>query len=115
MAIYIRTHNPQRLLDSINKAIDNKDIVTWSRDDEGDYTIEREQWKFNAWMRPRTEEGRLIIAIVQSRKYPLTTELYGVYHGRFVSTIVAHFSNQITHIEVSPNPDSEYDVFEEGN
>lgn len=114
MALYIRTSDPQRLFNSINKAIENRDIVTWSRDDEGDYTIEREQWKFKAWMRPRIESGRLVVAIIQSRKYPLTTELYGIFHGRFVSTIVAHFSSQITHIGVSPNPDSEYDVFEEG-
>lgn len=113
MAIYINTQNPQKLLDSINKAIDNRDIITWSRDNEGDYTIEREQWKFKAWMRPEIEYNRLIIKIIQSRKYLLTTELYGVYHGRFISTVVAHFSNQIIGIEVTPNPNSEYDIFDD--
>lgn len=114
MAIYIRTQNPQNLIESINKSIQIRDIVTWAVDREGDYTIDRDQWRFRAWMRPIIEEGQLVMAIIQSRKYPLTNELYGVYHGRLVSTILAHFSNQIEDIRVTPQPIIEVDVVDTG-
>lgn len=114
MAIYIRTQNPQILIESINKSIQIRDIVTWAVDREGDYTIDRAQWRFRAWMRPIIEERKLVMAIIQSRKYPLTKELYGVYHGRLVSTILAHFSNQIEDIRVTPQPIIEVDVVDTG-
>lgn len=114
MAIYIKTKNPQHLIDNINKLIRDRDIVTWTVDREGDYTIDRDQWRFRAWMRPVVEQNRLVIEIIQSRKFSLTSELYGVYHGRFVTTILAHFYNEIEGIDVTPHPVIGVDVIDTG-
>lgn len=112
MAIYIRTQNPQRLIEGINRSIQNRDIVTWTVDKEGDYTIDRDQWRFRAWMKPTLKEGQLVMSIIQSRKFPMTNELYAVYHGRFVSTVIAHFSDEIEGVEVTPHPIIDVDVIE---
>lgn len=112
MAIYIRTQNPQRLIEGINRSIQSRDIVTWAVDKEGDYTIDRDQWRFRAWMRPTLIDGQLVMSVIQSRRFPMTNELYGVYHGRFVSTVLAHFSNEIEGIEVTPRPIIGVDVID---
>ena len=52
MAIIIKTQRPQELINSLNRAINRRAILTWVVDDMGDYTISREQWQFLAWMRP---------------------------------------------------------------
>ena len=100
MAIIIKTQRPQELINSLNRAINRRAILTWVVDDMGDYTISREQWQFLAWM---------IFGIIQSRKFPMTKELYGVYHGRFVATLLSHFDSDIIDINVTPLL-TEYDV-----
>ena len=112
MAIYIHTNDPQGLHQRLTASIRKREIITWGVDKDGDYTIDRDQWRFKAWFRPTEKQGQLIFGIVQSRKYVMTNELYGVYHGRLVSTILAHFSYMITEVNVTPNPQKGVDIID---
>ena len=103
MAIIIKTKNPQKLIKLLNEAIENQEILTWNVDQDGDYTITRDQWRYHAWFRPREiKKDELIFGIVQSRKYSMTRNLYGIYHGRFVATLLSHFDELMDDITVSP-------------
>lgn len=110
MAIYIRTDDPHGLHERLTLAIFNREIITWGVDKDGDFTIDRDQWRFKAWFRPTERQGQLVFGIVQSRKYVMTNELYGVYHGRLVSTILAHFSDLISEVHITPNPQKDVDI-----
>ena len=112
MAIFIKTTNPELLLNCINEAISSFEIDTWDVDKDGDYTIDRDQWRYRAWLRSYVNDGQLVFGIVQSRKFLMTNELYGVYHGRFVATIMAHFSDVVQEIRVTSNPTKGFDVLD---
>ena len=112
MAIFIHTDNPNGLHQRLTASICNHEIITWGVDKDGDYTIDRDQWRFKAWFRPTEGQGQLVFGIVQSRKYVMTNELYGVYHGRLVSTILAYFSDMISEIHVTPNPQKGVDIID---
>lgn len=104
MAIYVKTPNSDELLESIKQKTDNYEIINWIVDNDGDYTMSREQWRYHAWFRVIKENDRLIFGIVQSRKYPMTNILYGIYHGRMSETLLIYFSDFIEKIEVTPDP-----------
>lgn len=112
MAIYITTSDPEQLLMRLNSAISSFEIISWAVDKDGDYTINRDQWRYRAWIRPHIEGDNLVLGIVQSRKYIMTNELYGVYHGRFVATVLAHFSDAIQEIRVTSEPIERIDILE---
>ena len=106
MAIIIRTQNPRQLLRRINQLIDSKGIKTWTYDDEGDYTTVSAQWRYRAWMHPivpdinnHYPDDVLLFGIVGSRTYNMTKEIYGVYHGRFIATLLSHFDTEIEEIQ----------------
>ena len=88
MAIYIKTNDPVDLKKKIDFAINHRDIVTWSVDSDGDYTIDRDQWRYKCWLRPIIDDNMLKFGIVSSRKYLLTNELYG-FKIFFTSTPVS--------------------------
>ncbi len=114
MAIFIKTRiKSNRFNPMVVEAIGNHDIVTWSIDKDGDYTIERSQWKYRSWFRAYIiDEDTIAYGIIQSMKFQMTNQLYGVYHGRFVATLLTHFSDQIKDISVTPDPISEIDIIE---
>lgn len=114
MAIIIKTSNPEVLLQKLKVAISKEHIKTWLVDEDGDYSATPDKWKYKAWFRPRKinkEEELLIFGIVKSMEYTLTCEIYGVYHGRFIATLLSHFDDIISHIEITPNLDQRYDIF----
>lgn len=96
----------------MKKAISKGDIQTWQVDEDGDFTISRMQWFQHAWLRPKVNEVDKFLAfgIVQSTVYPLTRQLYGVYHGRFVATLLSHFDNMMDDVKVSPMINIDFDV-----
>lgn len=110
MAIIIKTKHPKQLLKQLSEAITNGSIQTWQVDNEGDYTISRLQWFQHAWLRPYVKDRELVFGIIQSSNFPITCQLYGVYHGRFVATLLSHFDNMMDNIEISPLMIKEYDV-----
>lgn len=93
MAIIVQTNNPTGLLASIKKAIDNKEVETWSYDNDGDFTHTPEQWHKKAWLRPRIYPNELRFGILGPKDVKLSKTIYGVYHGRFIEMLLSHFDN----------------------
>jgi len=110
MAIIINTPNPEELLRSIKKSIDIKNIETWSYDSDGDFTHTPEQWKFNAWLRPKFTSNELQFGILGRNDVKLSTYNYGVYHGRFIEMLLNHFDNQFTDVFATAMPKTGLDI-----
>lgn len=115
MAIIIKTRNPELLLQRVCEYIDAGRIKTWSYDDEGDLTTISPQWRYKAWLHPQMpEDGEtLAFGIIASRKFSMTKEIFGVYHGRFIATLLSHFDTMMTSIEATPLIDVRYDRVKE--
>lgn len=112
MALIIKTNSPERLRDSFTRAIHEMEIATWIVDSDGDFTIKRELWRNHAWMRfYRIDDETMAFGIVESKKYPLVKDLYGIMHGRLVATLLTHFDSLITEIEISSQLDDRFDVY----
>jgi hypothetical protein len=94
MAIIIKTNDPEGLLKSIYKAIDDMKVVTWSYDRDGDFTNITDQWKQLAWLHPYVHPGELRLGIVKAKDTKMTNVVYGVYHGRFIEMVVTQFDDQ---------------------
>lgn len=104
MALIIKTNNPQEIADDFKRLVMEHRILTWTIDDEGDYTIPKDQWYGHAWMRPIIYDGtnRLIFGFISSTRYPVTKGLYGIYHGRLATTLLAHFDNDMDDLSITP-------------
>jgi hypothetical protein len=96
MALYFLSNTPNKLLTSLKKAIDEKHITTWSYDKDGDFTHTAEQWKNKAWLRPEVRSDRLAFIIIKPQKAKLSKEVYAIYHGRFLESMLAHFDTIFT-------------------
>lgn len=90
MAVYFKTDNPSALLASFKKKIDDKKVVTWSYDKDGDFTHTTDQWRNTAWLRPRIQLRQLAFFILPPKDKPISVETYAIYHGRFVESMLAH-------------------------
>jgi hypothetical protein len=91
MAIHFRTGTPQKLLAAFKKAIDDGKVVTWSYDGDGDFTHTAQQWKSLAWLRPKIREGAdLIFTVLKPKNSKISAEMYGIYHGRFIESMLVH-------------------------
>jgi len=106
MSIKFITSTPNNLLSTFKKAIDNKEVVTWAYDGAGDFThvTESNQWKNKAWLRPKIETGQLVFGIVKSKSVTLTYEIYSVYHGRFIESMISHCNKLFTSGTATASP-----------
>lgn len=104
MALIITTNNPHKIADDFERLVKEHRILTWTIDAEGDYTIPKEQWYGHAWMRPIAYDGNntLIFGFISSTRYPVTKGLYGIYHGRLATTLLAHFDNDMEDLRITP-------------
>ncbi len=93
MALYFKTNSPEKLLTEFKKAIKEGRITTWLYDQDGDFTHSPDQWKNQAWLRPKTEVGQLVLYIIGPQNTNITSEIYAVYHGRFIESMLAHCDN----------------------
>jgi hypothetical protein len=96
MATYFKTNTPNKLLTSFKKAIDDGHIVTWAYDKDGDFTHTAPQWKDKAWLRPTVQNDRLVFNILAPKNISLTDEVYAIYHGRIIESLLAHFDSLFT-------------------
>lgn len=91
MAIYFKTKTPKKLLAAYKKAIDDEHVVTWGYDSDGDFTHTAEQWRKKAWLRPKIQENEaLALFILAPQDTKLSSEIYAIYHGRFVESMLRH-------------------------
>ncbi len=95
MAVYIKTNKPKELLDELKTLINKGSIDTWSYDSDGDFTHNVNQWVNKAWFRPHVESERIVFGILGNKETTMTKQLYGLYHGRFIEMMLAHFDEKI--------------------
>jgi hypothetical protein len=96
VALYFKTGTPKTLLADFKKKIDDGDVVTWSYDGDGDFTHTPPQWKNQAWLRPSIEANQLALYIIKPSTKNITREVYGVYHGRFIESMLTHCDRLFT-------------------
>jgi hypothetical protein len=96
MAIHFKTNDPGKLLSTFKKYIDDKKVVTWSYDTSGDFTHTPDQWIYRAWLRPSIENGQLVMNIIRPKNGKVPREVYGVYHGRFIESMLSHCDSLFT-------------------
>jgi hypothetical protein len=101
MSVRVTSSQPGALLAAIKQAIDAKKIETWSYDSDGDFTHTPPQWNKKAWLRPSVQSGALVLNILNPRGVNLSTEIYGIYHGRFIEMLLAHFDTRFSGAEAS--------------
>jgi hypothetical protein len=103
--ITFSTVNPHQLLASIREAIRKGHITTWS-EVNGYFTHTPTQWARKAWFLPSIYGGELRFAIVYTQGSSVTTEIYAIYHGRFIEMMLAHFNRQFSNGYASAMPAS---------
>jgi hypothetical protein len=97
MAIHFRTTPPKKLLAAFKKAIDDGKVATWSYDADGDFTHTAQQWKGQAWLRPKVKEGEdLTLTILKPKNSNISSEVYAIYHGRFIESMLVHCDSLFT-------------------
>lgn len=105
MAVFIFTSMPKKLLRLYKTAIDERQIETWSYDADGDFSHTPDQWLGKAWMRPKIDPATcLILHILSPQDMDLSSETYGVYHGRFVESVLTHFDKMFTEARITAMP-----------
>jgi hypothetical protein len=107
MSITFNTTDPRGLLAAFKKAIDDRHVVTWTYDRDGDFTHATEQWKNKAWMRPKVANGELRFGIVKRNNQDMSREVYAIYHGRFIESMLAHFDKRFAYSFATAIPNSD--------
>jgi hypothetical protein len=107
MALRFITNTPNKLLSTFKKAIDDGHVDTWSYDKDGDFTHTPPQWNKLAWLRPSVVDGeKLIFKIIRPQNSTVSTEVYAVYHGRFIESMLAHCNQLFTDARATATADS---------
>lgn len=113
MAVKINVDDPISFLQDIKTYVDEKKIITWTYDEEGDFTHALNQWKYKAWLHPHTDiidpKCNVIFGFLGNKQIITTKEIYAIYHGRFVETLLSHFDIQINDIFITSMPDARFD------
>jgi hypothetical protein len=105
MAIYIETKTPKKLLAAYKKAIDDGHVTTWRYDTDGDFTHTTEQWNRKAWLRPKIVENEsLNLFILAPKDETLSSEIYAIYHGRFIESVLRHCDQLFSKVYASSMP-----------
>lgn len=94
MTIIVKTSSPSGLLRKIKKAIDDNEVRSWSYDNDGDFTHDSEQWSRKAWLSPKVEDGELRLKIIPPEDVTISSQVYGLYHGRFIDMLLTHFHSE---------------------
>ena len=90
MAINFETSTPNKLLADFKKAIKDGHVVTWALDSDGDFYHTPDQWKSEAYLRPKVFEGTRLTLNFYTRTTKASKAAYGVYHGRFIELMLTH-------------------------
>lgn len=112
MAIIIKTHNPNLLLDKIYDGISSRKIEKWRVMTDGRITPSPLLWKNEAFLKPQiwVEENELRFGLLkrQDRKH-VTSKLYTFFHIKFVEMLLTNFDTdfqEVTITALSAPPDN---------
>jgi hypothetical protein len=104
MAIRILSDDPAGLLNAIKIGIEQGHVKTWTCDADGDFTHSIPQWNGQAWLRPTPKDTYLLLNILNRTGADLSTELYAIFHGRFIEMVLAHFDDRFSKAESTAMP-----------
>lgn len=104
MAIKFFTDSPNKLLSTFKKAIDDGHVTTWAYDKDGDFTHTAQQWKHLAWLRPTIVTGQLVLNTIKPQDKNITWEVYGIYHGRFIESMIIHCHGLFANAQATASP-----------
>lgn len=97
MAIHFKTNTPKKLLAAFKTAIDEGKVVTWGYDADGDFTHTAQQWKSLAWLRPKIKDAEQLTPIIlKPKNSKISSEVYAIYHGRFIESMLVHCDSLFT-------------------
>ena len=98
MAVIVLTTSPKALWSSIQTAITQGRIETWQFDSDGDLSHTPPQWINKAWFRPSVQNDKLAFALWGVKGTAMTKVVYGVYHGRWIESLLTHFDTQFPQV-----------------
>jgi hypothetical protein len=91
------------LIKTINADIAKGTVTTWEVEKTGELTHKPPQYYKKAWFRPEAKYGQVVFSLVQpTGTTGVTTEIFGIYHGRLVEELVSHYKTLISLITVDP-------------
>ena len=112
MAIIIKTHNPNLLLDKIYEGISSRKVEKWAVMTDGRITPSQLLWKNEAFLKPQiwVEENELRFGLLKrkDRKH-VTSKLYTFFHIKFAEMLLANFDtdfHEVTITALSTPPDN---------
>ena len=104
MAINFETSTPKKLLADFKKAITEGHVVTWAIDADGDFYHTPDQWKSLAYLRPTILDGTRLTLNFYTRTTKTSKAAYGVYHGRFIESMLTHCDTLFTISSATATP-----------
>jgi hypothetical protein len=104
MAVNFETAKPRDLLAAFKKAIDDRKVVTWSYDRDGNFTHTPDQWKDQAVLHPTIYDGWLVMNFYLRKGQKTSSVLYAVYHGRFIESMLTHCDTLFTNSTATAMP-----------
>lgn len=107
MKIEAISDSPQLLIDAINKAIEDGDLITWKKvlNDKNEilYSHIPEQWNEKAMPKPQLHQKMVAFKILWwSKNDEPTEEVKGYIVGRFTEVLMVHFRNYFTMLQTYP-------------
>lgn len=112
MAIIIKTHNPNLLLDKIYEGISSRKVEKWNVLTDGRITPSQLLWKNEAFLKPQiwVEENELRFGLLKrkDRKH-VTSKLYTFFHIKFAEMLLANFDMDFQEVIItalSATPDN---------
>lgn len=108
--ITFKTANPAGLLAKFKELIDEGHIVTWSYDEDGDFTHTPSQYQNKAWLVPSTGvKGELNMYLLGQKDVVMKAYIYAAYHGRFIESMLTHCDTLFTNAVATALGDGEDD------
>ena len=117
MSISFRSADPDQLLKSLNRAIDNHQqgrsgdrIDTWryvQHQGHYFYTHTSQNWRDKAWLRADLQQGQLVFVVRPVQNVGLTRDVYAYYVGHLAETFIRHFSRQWSTAQTTSDPSSD--------
>lgn len=103
MAVIINTNRPSQLLALLKQQIADKKIETWV-DENNYFTHKPSQWYRLAWFKPSAGMNTLTFFIVPPKGGSISSEIYAIYHGRFIEMFLAHFDQSFSQATATALP-----------
>lgn len=108
MKIKANSKNPQKLVNAIDKAIQDDDLKTWGivHNDKKEtlYSHTPEQWNEKAMLKPYVKEDYVLFVVSWWKKNgEPDEETQGYILGRFIEILMVNFKDHFDSLEINKN------------